>query len=418
MKKTKITGILMVILFSLILAVLFLLKGYSKTGAYENNLPSYQELVDEKLVIHKADRDEALKKLNEWKENDKILREKLKEYYVPLPKEETPKPNPPIVKGIYVTGDIAGSKKNIEHLVDLLDNSELNTMVIDVKDDNGLMTYKSNIQIVNDVDANRYVRINDIQSFIKNLQEHNIYPIARIVTFKDRNLSEHRPDLSIQKKSGGIWRDRKGVSWVNPYDKRVWDYNIAIAKEAALNGFKEIQFDYVRFPENGTMVDAEAFFPGQDGKPKEDCIAEFLSYAKEQLKAYNVVISADVFGLTTSVEDDMNIGQKWEKISPAVDYISPMIYPSHYYSGNYGFDNPNAHPYEVIDRAIKDAIKKNEKLQKKAIIRPWIQDFTLGKPKYTGEDVLKQIKALKDNGIENYMLWNAGNKYSEDVFRK
>ncbi|MDI6601137.1 MAG: putative glycoside hydrolase [Thermoanaerobacteraceae bacterium] len=417
MKRTGIANIIFLLVL-IISGVLFSLKGYSPTSAYENSQPSYQELIEEKLAIHKADRDEAIQKLKEWEEKDKVLKEELKEYYVPLPKDELPKPNPPVVKGIYVTGDTAGSTKNIEHLIDLLDNSELNTMVIDVKDDNGLMSYKSNIQIVDDVEANRHVRIRDIQSFIKTLEDHNIYPIARIVTFKDRNLSEHRPDLSIQKKTGGIWRDRKGVSWVNPYDKRVWDYTIAVAKEAALNGFKEIQFDYVRFPENGARVDAEAFLPGQNGKSKDDCIAEFLSYAREQLKDYNVIISADVFGLTTSVEDDMNIGQKWEKISPVVDYISPMIYPSHYYAGNYGFDNPNAHPYEVVDKAIKDAFKKNESLEKKAIIRPWIQDFTLGKPKYTGEDVLKQIKALNDNGIEGYMLWNAGNKYSEDVLIK
>ena len=273
-------------------------------------------------------------------------------------------------------------------------------MVIDVKDDNGLMTYKSNIQIINDVEANSDVRIKDIHSFMNNLDGHNIYPIARIVTFKDRNLSAHRSDLSIQKKTGGIWRDHKGISWVNPYDKRVWDYDIAVAKEAALNGFKEIQFDYVRFPENGARVDAEAFFPGKDRKSKEDCIADFLTYAREQLKDYNVIISADVFGLTTSVSDDMDIGQSWKKISPEVEYISPMIYPSHYTAGNYGFSNPNAHPYEVVDGAVKDALKKDKNIKKSAVIRPWIQDFSLGQPRYSGQDVLKQIKALKNNGIE------------------
>lgn len=417
MKKTGIIGVL-IILLVIISGILFLIKDNLSTEAYMDSKSSYNELLQEKLAMHKIERDETIQKIKEWDEKDKALKEKLKEYYVPLPMEKPKNPNPPVVKGIYVTGNIAGSTSHLEHLIDLLDNSELNTMVIDVKDDNGLMSYKSNIQIVNNVEANRYVRIRDIHSFMNTLEQHNIYPIARIVTFKDRNLSEHRPDLSIQKKTGGIWHDRKGVSWVNPYDKRVWDYDIAIAKEAALNGFKEIQFDYVRFPENGARVDAEAFFPGQNGKSKEDCIAEFLTYAKEQLKDYNVIISADVFGLTTSVEDDMNIGQKWEKISPVVDYISPMIYPSHYYTGNYGFDNPNAHPYEVVDKAIKDAFKKNNSLEKGAIIRPWIQDFTLGQPKYTGEDVLKQIKALNDNGIEGYMLWNAGNKYSEDILRK
>ncbi len=417
MKRSGII-ITILILLAIVSGIFFFYRENSSTAASIKNQLSSKELLQEKLDIQKTGRDETIRRNKELAEKDKALKEELKEYYVPLPEKKPQKPDPPVVKGIYVTGNIAGSKEHFEHLVDLLDNSDLNTMVIDVKDDNGLMSYKSGIQIVNEVDANKYVRIKDVHAFMNTLTSHNIYPIARIVTFKDRNLSEHRPDLSIRKKAGGIWRDRKGVSWVNPYDKRVWDYDIAIAKEAALNGFKEIQFDYVRFPENGARVDAEAFFPGQDGKSKEDCIADFLSYAREQLKGYNVIISADVFGLTTSVSDDMGIGQKWEKISPIVDYISPMIYPSHYYAGNYGFSNPNAHPYEVVDKAVKDAFKKDEGAEKSAVIRPWIQDFSLGTPRYTGEDLLKQVKALNDNGIKEYMLWNAGNKYSEDVLRK
>lgn len=354
----------------------------------------------------------------EWSRKNDALKEVLKEYYVPLPLGKAASHEVPIVRGIYVTGNTAGTAKYLNHLIDFLDHSDLNAMVIDVKDDNGLMTYKSDIEIVKSVQADRYVRIQDIKSLVSTLKNHDIYPIARIVTFKDSNLSGHYPDFAIQKKAGGVWHDNKGVSWVNPYDKRVWDYNVAIAKEAALNGFREIQFDYVRFPENGKKVDAEALFPGQNGVSKEDCISGFLAYASEQLKDYNVAVSADVFGLAASAEDDMNIGQKWEKISPVVDYICPMIYPSHYYSGNYGFSNPNAHPYEVVDRAIKDALKKSSGLKKMASIRPWIQDFTLGSPKYTGEDVLKEIKALSDNGIESYMLWNAGNTYSESVFKK
>jgi hypothetical protein len=415
----KKADIISVFLLSLIIvtAISLVYTGSTQTIASIQRQTKADELLQEKLAMRKAERDKTIRQNKKWAEKDKKLKEELKEYYVPLPVCKPHKPEPPEVKGIYVTGNMAGSTDHFNHLVDLLDSSELNTMVIDVKDDNGLMTYKSNIQIINDVEANSDVRIKDIHSFMNNLDGHNIYPIARIVTFKDRNLSAHRSDLSIQKKTGGIWRDHKGISWVNPYDKRVWDYDIAVAKEAALNGFKEIQFDYVRFPENGARVDAEAFFPGKDRKSKEDCIADFLTYAREQLKDYNVIISADVFGLTTSVSDDMDIGQSWKKISPEVEYISPMIYPSHYTAGNYGFSNPNAHPYEVVDGAVKDALKKDKNIKKSAVIRPWIQDFSLGQPRYSGQDVLKQIKALKNNGINGYLLWNAGNKYSEDVLR-
>ena len=402
-------------LLLIICAVSLAFNSHSSTITYSSQ-SLYRELFEEKQAINDAKRDKEIERRNEWNRRNEVLKETLKEYYVPLPLDKQNSFDVPVVKGIYVTGNTAGTPKYFNHLIDFLDRSELNAMVIDVKDDNGLITYESNIEIVESAEADRYVRIQDIKSFIQTLENHNIYPIARVVTFKDSNLCNHYPEFAIQKKSGGIWRDRNGVPWVNPYDKRVWDYNVAIAKEAALNGFKEIQFDYVRFPENGSKVDAEAFFPGKNDVSKEDCVAGFLAYARQQLKDYNVVISADVFGLTTSADDDMNIGQKWEKISPTVDYISPMIYPSHYYPGNYGFDNPNAHPYEVIDKAVKDALKKDAGLEKKAVIRPWIQDFTLGSPKYTGEDVLKQIKALNDNGIQGYMLWNAGNVYSENAF--
>jgi len=345
-------------------------------------------------------------------------KKELGDLYVPLPplkKEENPRVK---VKGIYITGNTAGIPQKLDHLVQLVENTELNAMVIDVKDDDGLMTYESKIEMVNKTGANTKVRIKNIDELISNLKSKNIYPIARIVVFKDPNLSKNRPDLSIQKKTGGVWRDNKGVSWVNPYNKTVWDYNIAIAKEAALHGFREIQFDYIRFPENGKKVDREAYFPGQNGKSKEDNIAEFIAYAREQLKDYNVYVSVDVFGLVTAVKDDMGIGQKWEKIAPLVDYISPMVYPSHYGPYNYGFKNPNAHPYEVVYKALKDAKEKNSKLQTYAIVRPWIQDFNLGYPPYHANELRAQIKAVYDNGYEEWMVWNPNNKYSENAFLK
>lgn len=230
----------------------------------------------------------------------------------------------------------------------------------------------------------------------------------------------------MHRKTGGIWADNKGVVWIDPYRKEVWDYNIALAKEAAKKGFKEIQFDYVRFPDNGKKVDQEVAFYQQNGKPKQQVIADFLAYAKKELAPYNVYISADIFGLVPSVSDDMGIGQKWELVSPQVDYISPMMYPSHYANGTFGLAVPDARPYETIYHGLQDAQKKDAVLrnnkQQPAIIRPWYQDFTArwvkGHIPYGPPEVLAQIKAGRDLGVDEYLIWDAGNTYSEAAWRK
>ncbi|OEF99653.1 GTP-binding protein [Vulcanibacillus modesticaldus] len=324
------------------------------------------------------------------------------------------------VKGLYVSGHTAESIR-IDQLIDLLNKTELNSLVIDVKEDGGYLTYKSNVPQVKEITSDRKTFISDIDALLQKARENNIYTIARIVTFKDPFLAGAKPEIAMQKISGGVWRDSKGVSWVDPYRKEVWDYNIAIAIEAAKKGFKEIQFDYVRFPAEGRRLDREVQFNNPENKTKAEIIAEFLKYAKEQLKDYNVFISADVFGLTTTVIDDMGIGQKWELITATVDYISPMMYPSHYGKWSYGLPIPDAYPYETIKFGLEDAIEKNNKVANQgntpAIIRPWYQDFTAtwvkGHIDYGAEEVLEQIKAGKDLGINEYLIWNPRNTYSE-----
>jgi hypothetical protein len=216
-----------------------------------------------------------------------------------------------------------------------------------------------------------------------------------------------------------VWKDNKETAWVDPYKEKVWDYNIQVAKEAALLGFDEIQFDYVRFPENGKKVDQEVKFDNPNNWTKAQVIENFLKKAKEQMggQAY---LSADVFGLTTSSDNDMGIGQDWSRISKQIDYISPMLYPSHYSSGVYGIKNPDLQPYAVIRKAIIDANGKNQLLAKSdshiAEIRPWYQDFTATwvKPhkKYGTIDVKEQIKAAKEQGVEQFLLWNSSSTYS------
>lgn len=328
------------------------------------------------------------------------------------------RPAKQIVKGIYVSAWSAVGNK-FEQLIDLVDQTDLNAMVIDVKNDSGQVTYPSTIPLVNEIGANSHVIIRDLKAKLLRLKEKHIYTIARVVVFKDPYLSMKKSNYAMMTQAGNVWKDSKGTGWVDPYKEEVWDYNIQVAKEAALLGFDEIQFDYVRFPENGKIVDQEVKFDNPNKWTKAQVIENFLKKAKEQMggQAY---LSADVFGLTTSSDNDMGIGQDWSMISKQVHYISPMLYPSHYSSGVYGIKNPDLQPYAVIRKAISDANGKNQLLKQAdshiAEIRPWYQDFTATwvKPhkKYGTMDVKEQIKAAREQGVEQFLLWNSSSTYS------
>ena len=350
----------------------------------------------------------------------KIEQQRQKElgaFYVPLPPLGSSKPSPVKARGIYLTGNTVGHPR-YRDLLEMVESTELNAVVIDVKNDHGFVTYPTEIEIVKEVGADRNVPIKDLKGVLEELHSKIIYTIARVVVFKDPYLAEQRPQWSIQKKGGGLWRDRKGVAWINPYERNVWEYNIAIAREAALLGFHEIQFDYIRFPENAHIVEREAYFPEEE-LSKEKIIAEFLSYAREQLKDYNVYLSADVFGvIATSWGDSDRIGQTWEEMSPLLDYICPMVYPSHYGPGYFGFSVPDAHPGETVEHALRDALKRNATLPEPAIIRPWLQSFTAswvpGNISYGPAEIRRQIEAAQRLGIDEFLLWNANNRYQRE----
>ncbi|WP_426452337.1 putative glycoside hydrolase [Paenibacillus sp. S-38] len=330
-----------------------------------------------------------------------------------------PQKDAPKVKGIYVTAhSAAGSRMNT--LLELLDRTELNGMVIDIKDDWGSITFETGNPELQGRGTTKKI-ISDLPKLMNTLQEHAIYPIARIVVFKDTVLAKQRPDLSFVRPDGTLWGNSKNPpdSFVNPYMKEVWDYNILIAKEAAKAGFKEIQFDYVRFPE-GFETRADTLQYGKDERSRIDAVASFVQYAREQLNPLGVRVSVDIFGYAASVPAAEGIGQDFEKISRQVDVISPMVYPSHYTSGWYGSPVPDARPYATIEGSMKDTHKKLEALQgTKPVIRPWIQDFTAswvrGHIKYGRHEVEEQIRALKDQGVDEYLLWNAVNTYTSDV---
>ncbi|WP_442601370.1 putative glycoside hydrolase [Paenibacillus sp. KN14-4R] len=337
-----------------------------------------------------------------------------------LPKNKVdPQKDAPQVKGIYVTAYSAGGSK-FNSLVKLLDDTALNSMVIDVKDDNGWITWETGNDHLKEMDTTQKM-IADMPNVMTTLKDHQIYPIARIVVFKDSVLSKKKPELSFVNPDGTLWANGKKESFVNPYAKEVWDYNIEVAKEAVKAGFKEIQFDYVRFPE-GFETRANTLKYAKDERSRIEVVSAFTKYAREQLEPLGVRVSVDIFGYAASVPAAEGIGQDFEKISANVNVICPMIYPSHYSTGWFGAKVPDAAPYVTINGASIDTTKKLapiEKLGLKPVIRPWIQDFTAkwvpGYIPYGKHELEEQIRALRDNGVNEYLLWNAGNSYTPGV---
>lgn len=323
----------------------------------------------------------------------------------------------PVVRGIFATAHSAGGAR-FQTLLDLIDETELNAMVIDVKEDKGLITYKIEHPLLQELGTMQPI-IRNIDEVIQTLEEHDIYPIARIVVFKDTLLAEKRPDLAFKNPDGTVWANSKGESFVNPYKEEVWEYNIEVAKEAIKAGFKEIQFDYVRFPE-GFEKRADTLVYETDERKRIEVVSDFVKHARKQLAPLGARISVDIFGYAASVPAAEGIGQDFNEISKYVDVISPMVYPSHYSTGWYGSKVPDAAPYQTIDGAMKDTHKKLEEIgDLKPIIRPWIQDFTAtwvpGYIRYGKKEVEAQIQAMKDNGIHEFLLWNSSNVYTPDV---
>ncbi|WHI79558.1 putative glycoside hydrolase [Staphylococcus hominis] len=349
------------------------------------------------------------------KNNDKNTNENKVEY----PKDG--------VKGIYVTSNSTQGAK-MDELVKFIKDSNLNTMVIDVKDDTGNITMKLNTGN-KQVDKNT-LDIVDGKKLLKKLHDNNIYPIARIVTFKDTKLANEHPEWTFKNSDGSVWTNGKGDSFVNPFMKEVWKYDIDVAKAIAKAGFQDIQFDYVRFPEGfENQADSLTYNKGEyknsqmsSGDQRVDTITKFLEYANKELKPMGVNVSADVFGYSALVENAPGIGQSFPKISKNVDAISSMIYPSHWSNGDFGLQAPDTEPYKTVNRYIQKENSLLDTLGKdKPISRPWIQDFTasyLGAGNYIDYDakaISEEVQALKDNGVNEFLLWNAGNDYTEGV---
>ena len=333
---------------------------------------------------------------------------------------------PDAVRGIYVTGHSAGGAR-FERLLNLIDSTDLNAMVIDIKDDFGYLTYKpqEDSPLFNLGIGKPYIK--DPRKMLETLEDQGVYPIARVVVFKDSVLAEKRPDLSFMD-GDQVWENGRKESFVNPFMKEVWDHNVDIAIEAAKMGFQEIQFDYVRFPEgfekrHDTLKYSMDDYTDSDLDPVQrrvEAVTDFVAYAREQLKPYDVDVSVDIFGYAATLPEAPGIGQNFSKISENVDVISSMIYPSHWTS-YFGISKPDLEPYRLVAEYAKVENAKLDALENRPVSRPWLQDFSapwLGKGnylRYGKEEVEAQIKALQENGINEYLLWNANNNYTEGV---
>ena len=325
-------------------------------------------------------------------------------------------PHPDTLRGLYVNR-WAALGNSMWKLVDIAKRTEINALVIDVKDDRGLVLYKSRVPLAEKIgaDSNRPMSQRRLAALFDSLRANNIYPIARIVVAKDPLLAGQKLEWAIKRRADGKpWFDKNGHPWLDPTQPAVWQYAIDLAREAHDVGFSEVQFDYVRFPDDNRMV-REASFPLAHGRTRAQVIRDQLGVVRDALKSDGIPVTIDVFGLTATDTTDMGIGQRWEMFVDRADVVLPMVYPSHFAPGTYGLGSPNAHPYATIDRALKDVKRRTAGIKNAAAIVPWYQDFTLGPPAYGASQVRAQIKAGYDNGFYSWILWNPGSKYHVDA---
>lgn len=327
---------------------------------------------------------------------------------------------PPIIRGLYVNRWVAIAPR-MWRLVDLARDTEINSLVIDVKDDRGLVLYRSTVPLARRIgaDTTQPMAYRRVRALLDSLRVNGIYPIARIVVAKDPLLAAKKREWAIRRRddSTAIWRDRGGKPWLDPTHPEVWKYAADISAEAVQLGFSELQFDYVRFPDEDRVIE-EGRYAKMNGRVRAQVIRDQLEYLRSLVKPLGVPMTIDVFGLTATDTTDMGIGQRWEMFIDRADVVLPMNYPSHFARGTYGLSNPNAKPYETVDQALKDAIRRSQGIAGAAKIIPWYQDFTYGVPRYTAEHVRAQIRAGYDNGITSWLLWNPGSRYTRAALQE
>jgi hypothetical protein len=333
----------------------------------------------------------------------------------PKPREIVRVPAPDTLRGLYVNRWAALGRK-LTDLIGVAKRTEINALVIDVKDDRGFVLYRSSVPLAREIGADtadgHWMSSSKLRAVLDTMGAHNIYPIARIVVAKDPLLAQKRLDLAIKRKSDlKPWLDKNGRPWLDPHQREVWQYAVDLASEAHDLGFSEVQFDYVRFPDEKRLI-SETVYPLANGRTRAQVIRDQLGFVRNALRPKGMRVTADVFGLTATDTTDMGIGQRWEMFVDQVDVVLPMIYPSHFARGTYKLRNPNARPYETIDHALKDAIARSDSVPNAARVIPWYQDFTLGSPRYGVAQIRAQMKAGYDNGFQSWILWNPKSNYT------
>ncbi len=329
----------------------------------------------------------------------------------PVEHISTPKP----LRAVYMSSWVAGTESVREPLLRFVENSEVNAVMIDIKDYTGKISFPVENKIIDAVEADER-RIPDIRTLIKRLHEKNLYVIGRVSVFQDPYIARRVPEIAVKDSRGGIWKDKHGLNFVDPGAEYYWSYMVEIAREAEHVGFDEVNFDYIRYPSDGALK--YAIFPYAKGRERSVVLEDFFKYLRTNTRDLGIPISADVFGLTTYSTDDLGIGQILEKIVPYFDYVAPMVYPSHYAPGFEGYKNPAEHPYEIILISMKRGVERlkaiNEDPQK---LRPWIQDFDLG-AEYGAAEIFKQKQAIHDAGLDSWMSWDPANKYTKEAYKK
>ncbi len=320
---------------------------------------------------------------------------------------------PKVVRAAYLTYYGVGDKGIRDRVLELVARTELNAVVIDVKGDRGLIPYRTAVPLALEAGAQGPVIIKDFEGLMASLKARNVYTVARIVAFKDNVLAQHRPDWAIlNTRTGKPWVDNEKLAWVDPFREEVWDYAIAVAKEAVAKGFDEVQFDYVRFPTDGKLSAARYSQPNK-AQTRLTAIAGFLAKARRELGPTGAFLAADVFGYTAFNDNDTDIGQRVEELALHLDYICPMVYPSGYHRGIPGVRNPVAQPYEIVRESVR--LTRKRSAPGAVQVRPWLQDFrdyAFDRRIFGVNEIRAQIRGARDGGAVGFMLWNPKNDYT------
>lgn len=401
------------------LMICLVLLGCQRRTPLVYNVNKSDELKQyESESIQESQFEESLEEQRALAESESIAAEQASVWTKKIPDKK-----PVRVKGVYVSAKVAGSA-SMQKIIDGIDATEVNAVVIDILDDEGRVEYAMPGDIVAAIGSSEEA-IPDIGSLMNTLKAHNIYTIARIVTFRDPYLANVKPEWMNHNADGSVFYDNSGMAWVDPYNREAWEYKIQVAEQCAEAGFDEVQFDYVRFCTEKGMNNVVYSEEETQGMDKTEIISEFVKYASDRLAEKNVFMSADVFGtIIGSYVDTISVGQDYSAMAGAVDYMCPMIYPSHYGNGNFGLDVPDIHPYEAIlgacNASRKDLALEYSEGVHQAHVRPWLQGFTASYLSdyihYGPAEIRQEIQAVYDAGYDEWLIWNAGNEYQWDAF--